>query len=67
MKERKYKGHLISLGILIVVYIITHYLGIDEGLFKVFIAAVIGSEALYDGSNLLVKNIYKDGGGNTEE
>ena len=59
--NRKFKVILIAFGMLIVGYIITHYLGINEGLFKIFIGAIISLTAIYGGENLINKKI--NGGG----
>lgn len=60
--NRKYKIILIAFGMLIIGYIITHYLGINEGLFKVFIGAIISLTAIYGGENLINKKISNGGG-----
>ncbi|KKK91162.1 hypothetical protein LCGC14_2715700, partial [marine sediment metagenome] len=45
--NRKYKIILIAFGMLIIGYIITHFLGINEALFKIFVAAIISLTAIY--------------------
>lgn len=55
MKNRKYKGYLIAVGLLILGYVVTHLLKIDAELFKVFIYGLVSLTAIYDGSNILVK------------
>ncbi len=62
--NRKYKIILIAFGMLIIGYIITHFLGINEALFKIFVAAIISLTAIYGGENLINKKINggsKDG------
>ncbi len=55
--NRKYKIILIAFGMLIVGYIVTHFLGINEALFKIFVAAIISLTAIYGGENLINKKI----------
>ena len=55
--NRKYKIILIAFGMLIIGYIITHFLGINEALFKIFVAAIISLTAIYGGENLINKKI----------
>ncbi len=55
--NRKYKVILIAFGMLLVSYIVTHFLGIEEGLFKIFIGAIISLTAIYGGENLINKKI----------
>ena len=55
--NRKFKVILIAFGMLIIGYVITHFLGIDEGLFKIFIGAIISLTAIYGGENLINKKI----------
>ncbi len=53
--NRKFKGYLLALGLLIIGYVITHALGISDSLFKTFIYGLVALTTIYDGSNILVK------------
>lgn len=61
MKDRKYKGFLISVGLLIVGYTITHLLEIDAILFKIFIGGLLGLTSAYDITNVVAKKIINGG------
>ncbi len=63
--NRKYKGYLITVGLLIVGYVITHFLGISDNLFKTYVAGLTGMSALFFGANVVVKKI-KNGGGKSD-
>ena len=60
MKDRKYKGFLISVGLLIAGYVITHLMKIDKELFKVFIYGLLGLTGAYDISNVVVKKFKEE-------
>ncbi len=61
--NRKYKGYLITVGLLIIGYVITHFLGISDNLFKTYVAGLTGMSALFFGANIAVKKINKINGG----
>ena len=60
--NRKYKGFFVSMSLLIVGYVITHFLGISDTLFKTYIYGLTGISALYFGANVAVKKINNGGG-----
>ena len=59
--NRKFKGYLIAVGLLIIGYVITHVLGISDNLFKTFIYGLIALTGLYDGANVINKKLSNGG------
>ena len=64
--NRKYKGYLITVGLLIIGYVTTHFLGISDNLFKTYVAGLTGMSALFFGANVVVKKIKNNGGGKSD-
>ena len=61
MGGRKFTGTLIAFGLLLIGYIITHYLDIDSQLFKIFGGFVIAINFGYNGTNIINKKITNGG------
>lgn len=59
---RKFTGTVIAFGMILVGYMVTHYLKADPGLFKTYTWAVITICFGYDGVNLVNKKIINGGG-----
>ena len=59
---RKFTGTLVAFGMILIGYVVTHYLKIDPDLFKTYTWSVITICFGYDGVNLVNKKIMNGGG-----